>query len=224
MDEIEPGIKQEPSPLARLKYEVDESILLNKCENLDPLDFFHILESRKSGRICSKLTIQELGKLFFYSCRVKSSVRNEIGLEIQERNVPSAGALHSIDCFVSKLDSPDWYVYNSYKHSMDRLKLCHTRSIETHKKECFSILPEMQSGYLIWYVCDIGRMESKYVNPESLAFRDSGVLSGTHNLLATALGLPFCIAGRLGYQEAADLSDERHLIGVGTAIVGGERI
>lgn len=221
MNEIEPKNKAQILPLSRLEYDVVESILLDGFDDVESPLFFQILESRKSRRSCRELDLFSLGKLFFLSARVKSSELNETGLQIQKRNVPSAGALHSIDCFVSKIGSPDWYVYNPYKHSFDRLSLNEPDLIEAHKQECFNFLPGMQAGYLIWYVCDIERLKSKYENPESLMYRDSGVLSGIQSLIAEALGLPFCLVGRLGYEEASKLSDKRDLIGAGAAIVGG---
>lgn len=223
MERIEPTIKSKICPLSRVEYDVVDSVLLGGIDNENAIEpgFFKVLETRESRRACYEIDFLSLGKLFFLSSRVKSSGISSHHLQVQKRNVPSSGALHAIDCFVSKSNSSDWYVYNPNKHSLDRVKLTQKRLIEFHKNECFNFLPEMQAGYLIWYVCDIERMRSKYENPESLAYRDSGVLSGIQSLIAESLGFAFCMVGRSGYKEAAEFSNERDLIGVGSAIVGG---
>lgn len=223
MEWIEPTIKSKISPLPRLEYDVVDSILLDgfDSDNATESAFFSVLETRESRRTCYEIDSLSLGKLLFLSSRVKSSGISSDRLQVQKRNVPSSGGLHAIDCFVSKSNSNDWYVYNPSRHTLDRLRLSQKRLIEFHRNECFNILPEMQGGYLIWYVCDIERMRSKYENPESLAYRDSGVLSGIQSLIAESLGFAFCMVGRLGYKEAAGFSNKRDLIGVGSAIVGG---
>lgn len=59
-------------------------------------------------------------------------------------------------------------------------------------------LIDMNGALLIALVCEPGKAAAKYENPESLVWRDAGVVLGYMSIAAEALGLSFCPLGLLG--------------------------
>lgn len=219
----EPRIREQTLSNQIFEFEISYSIKLFHKEMPKSPSFLEVLESRKSERCFQPLAFGELGELFYYSCRTKQSETNEAGLLIEKRNTPSPGALHPILCLVTQLSSSEWFVYNSKTHSFD----CPTfkePEIELFKQQCFEMIPNSGNAYLIWYVYDYEKLSAKYKNPDSLALRESGVLSATQGIIAQALGFSFCILGIMGRDVASKLSNERSLIGVGAVLVGGASI
>lgn len=219
----EPKIKKKIMPQERIKYPCTNSIALH-CPTETPADFLEILERRCSRRQLGYVSLEELGSLFFLSTRTKSLERGGLGLTVEKRNYPSAGALHTIDCFVTGFNESYWYVYNPIKHTLDQISSAKSTELDDFKARCQSMLPDVATGYLIWYLCDIDRLSSKYENPASLAFRESGSISAVQSLVAEYLGLSYCMLGLHGNEYVKYLSHKRQLMGVGTAVIGGSVI
>lgn len=70
------------------------------------------------------------------------------------------------------------------------------------------------------FAAEFGKTAAKYRYPESLVWRDAGVLQGALTLTATALGMSFCLLGITGNPWIGDLADQGQLMGVGAAIFG----
>ena len=89
-------------------------------------------------------------------------------------------------------------------------------------KDCRQVLPEA-AGTAIVFAGDMNRVAARYERPESLLWRDGGVLLQTLALVATAFRLAFCPLGILGTAaiEAVGLAD--HLTAVGVAMIGRPR-
>lgn len=213
-------LKDNIFPTTSVKYNVISSLALPSNGKVSSNIFSEIIENRSSKRDFLAIELEELGPLFYLSSRTKETTINDYGLVIEKRNTPSCGSMHTLDCIVSRLDSNYWYVYNSLNHTLDLLDI-DTSTINRFKLKCRDLIECSDSGYLIWYVCDLERLNCKYENPESLALRESGVLAATQALIAESYGLSFCILGLMGWQEAIALSDQRNLCGVGVAVVGG---
>lgn len=214
----EASVKDEIFPLDPVKFNTSDSILLDSLSASDSQPLATLLEARQSRRDLSTISIQELGPLFYLSSRSKYSQINDIALKVEKRNIPSCGALHTISCVVSKFNSDDWYLYNPYSHSFDKL-IVDVKAINGFKRECQELI-NTRAGFLIWYVCDFERLSCKYKHAESLALRESGVISATQNLLAEDMGFKFCMLGLSGFEHAVVLSEERRLLGVGAAAIG----
>lgn len=213
-------VKDKVVPVEPIKYDARSSISLPSHGRVNSNIFSEVIESRYSRREFSNIELEQLGPLLYMSSRTKETMTNDCGLIIEKRNSPSCGAMHTIDCIVSKIGSDKWYIYNSHKHSFDQLDV-DTVIINEFKQECRKLIDCSDSGYLIWYVCDLDRLSCKYDNAELLALRESGALAATQGLIAESYGLGFCILGLLGCREAKVFSNQRNLLGVGVAIVGG---
>jgi hypothetical protein len=216
----EAKVKDEIIPLEPFKYNVLTRLNLPSYDNDDSNTFLEVIESRSSRRDFSNIPLQKLGPLFYFSSRTKCSTTNDYGLVIEKRNSPSCGAMHTIDCMVSKFESDIWYVYNSRSHTFDRLNV-NASLLKQFKRECKALIDCSDSAYLIWYVCDMDRLNCKYENAESLALRESGALAAIQSLIAENYGLAFCMLGVIGGDQAKIFSNQRNLVGVGVAVVGG---
>ncbi len=221
MTDFEPTVRDIICPPQKPPFQVTSSLQLTPHIPSNSCTFLDILESRCSRRVLGKLSFDKLGEFLYLSCRTKQRYKSHQGLTIEKRNSPSAGALHSIECVISGPDENRWFAYNSVKHSLDEIEVENMEKLLRYKKECFNLLDGPQEGHLIWYVCNFSKLSAKYTNCHSLAYRDSGALSGTHSLVAEFLGLPFCILGKSGYEEAQYLSNQCNLMGAGIAILGG---
>jgi hypothetical protein len=76
-------------------------------------------------------------------------------------------------------------------------------------------------GQLLWFCANVEKINAHYEHPESLIWRDAGVLLGVMALVAEALKLNFCPLGISGepYLSAA-FGTLGRLEGVGGAILG----
>ncbi|WP_251359109.1 hypothetical protein [Kangiella sp. TOML190] len=216
----EPVIREAIKVRAPFKWDVISTIELKYKQCDIDKSFRRVLEERHSERNFTKVGIEEVGKLFYLVNRTKSQWTNEYSQPVEKRNYPSPGALHSIYCLISSINDDGWYLYNSRNNSFDLLKI-DTPELACFKKNCFKMLAEIKSGYLVWYLCDTNKLSSKYKNITGLAFRESGAISAIHSLTAEAIGLSFCMLGIHGNDAAQSISSECELLGVGAAIVGG---
>lgn len=216
----EAKIKDEIIPVEPFKYDVSTRLNLPVSVNAASNSLLEVIESRYSRREFSSISLENLGPLFYFSCRTKYSTINDYGLVIEKRNSPSCGAMHTIDCIVSKFESDIWYVYNSRSHTFDQLNI-NTSSLKQLKQECKALINTTDSAYLIWYVCDMDRLSCKYENAQSLALRESGALAAIQSLIAENYDLAFCMLGIMGGDKAKIFSNQRDLMGVGVAVVGG---
>ncbi|WP_125911842.1 hypothetical protein [Kiloniella majae] len=213
-------IRDNVTPLEAIKYNIISRVKLPYFTDTTLKSFTKVIESRQSRRTFSNIELEQLSPLFYQSSRTKKSMVNELGLTIEKRNTPSAGAMHTIDCIISKFELDTWYVYNSRCHTFDLLNI-DTTIPSQFKLKCKKIIDCPNSAYLIWYICDLDRLNCKYKNAEFLALRESGALASTQSLIAENFDLAFCMLGLMGRKQANTLSNQRNLLGVGTAVVGG---
>ena len=213
-------VKDEVVPVAPVKYDVKSSVILPSQGAISSDIFSEVVEARCSRRDFLEIQLEELGPLFYLSSRTKETTTNDYGLVVEKRNSPSCGAMHTVDCIVSRFSGDGWYVYNARNHSFDLLDV-DASIVNQFKLECRKSIECSDSGYLIWYVCDLERLSCKYENAEFLALRESGALAATQGLIAGSYGLGFCILGLMGCQEAKAFSNQRNLLGVGVAVIGG---
>jgi hypothetical protein len=110
-------------------------------------------------------------------------------------------------------------IYNAQYHSFGVRDLPNSviKKAVSQVNECLST----QAGTVFWFVADLAR-SSRYSNPESLVWRDSGALLATIGFVAESLNLNCC---GLGLHEIPILRRFLHLnesvIGVGGCIVSG---
>ena len=184
-------------------------------------DFLNTLDSRKSTRDFIRTDLKDLYPLFHHSNRTKKVMKDPFGNKLEGRNYPSPGALCSIHCILSPLNSQEWFVYNPSIDAFDEIEII-DEDIYKFKEVCGELINVNKDAWLIWYVCDTDLLNLRYENSETLAFRESGHISATQSLVAEYLGLGFCALGFTGYHLAGKIANDRRFIGVGTSLVGNK--
>lgn len=212
-----PQPKQRWEAISPFVWPVKESQRLPRVTNDSDSCFSHVLEQRRCSRVFGALDLVSLSKFLYYSCRTKERDINNNGAVIERRPVVAAGGFHVVSCLINLPEKKQWYLYNPTKHSLDRLDLLLLKSVAGDAR---TFIQNADKAVLIWYIGDMTRLRSKYVNPDSLIWRDAGALLATQSLVAEWLHLSFCPLGLTGEAEARLISKQRELVGLGFALVG----
>ncbi len=216
-DLLEPVPKLNPTPISRWKPEGKHSFLLQRLAGARPEEpFLDVLHKRECRRKFSPASPARFGELLHLAHSAKSSYINDAGFEVEQRNVISSGALHAIHILFNQPSQPNWYWYDPHTHSAIEVAL--PRSVLADKARDF--FNSSTAATVIWYVADLDLISAKYDNPLSLVWRDAGAVQSVHSLISEHIGLAYCPLGISGMAEAALLSDERQLQGMGLALVG----
>ncbi len=178
------------------------------------------LDTRHSQRTFAPVPEALLGALLWYTARTKESAPSPLGFQVEHRPTPSAGAIHPIHLVIQLTDEGSWARYNPQEHSLDLLTKGDSL-LQPLVDYSERVVPR-GGGHLILSVAEPGKTAAKYENAESLIWRDAGILQGSLALVATALGLNYCLLGITGNPWVAHLSDQGKLQGVGMAILGAE--
>jgi SagB-type dehydrogenase family enzyme len=189
-----------------------------KLQSLD-----QVLNARKSRReFRVPLTFQQLGDLLWHSSRVRESRRLVGNTMWTSKPSPSGGGCHPIQLIVLRapilknvllIYDPEHHVFGVHELPDSKfLRRC-LREVE----KCLKI----HNGTVLWFVADLARSGTRYRNPESLAWRDSGALLATIGLVAESMGIECC---GLGLHDIPSLRRflkmDQSVIGVGGCIVG----
>ena len=134
------------------------------------------------------------------------------------RPSPSAGAIHPIDVLLVHGTSRV-FRYAPLTHQLEILRVSDPAALRSFVRDCHQILPEAL-GTAIVLVGDMNRVATLYERPESLLWRDGGVLLQTLALVATAYRLAFCPLGVLGNAVVDALTLPEQVAAVGVALIG----
>jgi SagB-type dehydrogenase family enzyme len=185
-----------------------------------PLD--HLLAIRQSRRdFKAALTLQQLGDLLWHSSRTRHTERVAGNTLWISKPTPSGGGCHPIQMLVLRAPvlEDKLLLYDSDHHAFGVREMPNPKLIQQSLREVDRCL-ESHKGTVIWFVADLARTGARYKNPESLAWRDSGALLATINLVAEGMGLNCC---GLGLHEIPSLRKSLKLedwtIGVGGCIL-----
>jgi hypothetical protein len=214
-----PFPKTEVDQVAPFKWPVKSIQKLGRAKSVARRDFLDVLSNRKTRRSFSAIDETDLGEFLFLANRTISRYQNEVGVDIEHRPAPSAGGLHAVQCLVHQPLDTDWGRYNPFHHQIDRL-LIDSDLVNSLPKKARAFFPNASSATVIWYLADMTQLEASYFHPESLAWRDAGVLNAMHALVAAYLGYAYCPLGITGIDEAHCISGQRKFMGVGLALVG----
>lgn len=107
--------------------------------------------------------------------------------------------------------------YNPFIHCLEFIEI--KGCIEGIQKRIAQLLDPGQGTTMI-FAADMEKISSVYENPESLVWRDSGVLLGGLSLAAEAIGLAFAPLGFSGDDIVRTVLPEERFMGVGGCIVG----
>jgi len=184
-----------------------------------PLD--QVLDTRQSRRdFKAPLTFQQLGDLLWYSSRTRHTARVAGNTLWSSKPSPSGGGCHPIQLLV--LQAPvlknKLLLYDSDHHVFGVREVPNLKLILQEIDRCL----ETRNGTVIWFVADLARSAARYRNPESLAWRDSGVLLATIGLVAEGMRLECC---GLGLHDILSLKRflkfNQNVFGVGGCIISG---
>jgi hypothetical protein len=126
--------------------------------------------------------------------------------------------MHPIHILVGASCAP-WRRYDQVEHALVELRGSEANAdlVRQRAAELFDV----DRGLVLALVAEPGKTGSKYVNPESLVWRDAGVVLGYMSMVAEVLGLSFCPLGITADTELADLLGTTTLLfGAGLAVLG----
>ncbi len=214
---LEPVPKKNPAATLRWKPTGKHSFKLQRLvEGQQDEMFLNVLHRRECRRQFCTASPARFGELLYLTHSAKNSYVNDAGFEVEQRNVISSGALHAVHILFNHPSQPNWYWYDPHTHCATELDL--PRNVLAEQARDF--FSSSRLATVIWYVADVELISAKYDNPETLIWRDAGAVQSMHSLISEQIGLAYCPLGISGIVEAALVSNERQLVGVGLALVG----
>ncbi len=185
------------------------------------VDVFALLDGRRTHRHFRPLTARDLSTFLWYSARTRFAHLDDSGRRFESRPAPSAGGCHPHDLLIirPRPGNIEASVYDSRAHALARLKrpLSGLRRFVSHVAD--AVPPEQ--GTIVWLVAQPQRTQNYYRFPESLLWRDAGVLLGVMAVVADALNRAFCPVGATGDPHVGHLLGTRpSAYGFGGAILG----
>lgn len=160
------------------------------------IDLARLLEERESRRTFSvPLSDESLGAFLWFVCRNRSSRPSQFGFDQESRVHPSAGGMHPVHVLVGSEGGP-WLRYDPIEHSLAEVSAS-AQSQEVTREQASALL-DLGKSALLALLVEPGRTSAKYEHPESLVWRDAGVVLGYMSVVAEALQMPFCPLGLTG--------------------------
>lgn len=181
--------------------------------------FDEIVATRRSTREFGPLALEPLGYLLNLTCRVHQLGMEALGFPLSFRPALSAGAIHPVHLVLTGPNFPGWWRYDPEHHALSQVPSL-IDSVVVRK--AMDEVVETSAATLILFVAEPGKTAAKYADPESLIWRDAGVLLGFLAMGSEALGLSFCPLGVTGEPWASQLLSQPGLVGVGAALVGAQ--
>jgi hypothetical protein len=185
------------------------------------LAFDDVLERRRTCREFRQIDrgelLQLLGYTLWWSARVQQSLPPEGGAPRSLRPAPSAGAVHPVHIVVQLPQESAGYRYDPARHALAQLPM---GAAVTHARRAAEQIYPACAAALLLFIAEPGLTAARYEAPESLVWRDAGVLQGVMAVAAAATGAGFSLLGLTGDAFAAGLIGQRDVHGVGMAYLG----
>lgn len=182
-------------------------------------DFYSVIENRKSTRDFSRITFNQLEEMLFHISKITSINIDKYNYITTKRTVPSAGARHPIDILVSLPEKQrKLNYYNPLDHSLNELCVEDSKLVNFYSKINENL--NLENACIIWFAIQINKTASKYNNPESLYWKDTGILLYHIQLISSYLGLKSCPLGTLASEAFNQLFEEDTLISGGGILIG----
>lgn len=185
--------------------------------------FIDVLFKRRSYKNLTSCENKKVSEVLFYCMRIHEITNDITGTITSKRICPSAGARHPIDIFVSlpeKLNERELFYYNPIDHSLNELVL-DKKNVVTFLEDINSTL-FLNDAYLFWFSIQVEKTGSKYLNPESLYWRDTGCLLYAIQLISTYIGLSSCPIGTLASDSFHKLFLSDSLFSGGGILIGNK--
>ena len=180
------------------------------------VNFFDILEQRRSKLPSTALATSDLARLLWHSARTTGLARDSVGIDRGERPYPSAGGLYEGQLLV--VDGDAVWLYDGIHHAL--------RAVTVPPELVFAFKDELSAfsardATALVVVAHACTLDLAYENATSLLWRDAGGQLNTIHLVASAMGLPSKQLGILGFDLVKGLSSTcGNLIAAGVMIVG----
>jgi len=212
-----------PRTLPFYDFQISAVLAIPKPKRRKWLPLDRVLDGRQSRRdFKASLTFQELGDLLWYSSRTRHTTRLAGNTLWASKPSPSGGGCHPVQMLVLRAPvlGDKLLLYDSDHHVFGVRELLNAKLLHKCLREVDECL-ETHNGTVIWFVADLARSGTKYRNPESLAWRDSGAILATIGLVAEGMGLECC---GLGLHDIPSLRRffklSKSVIGVGGCVIG----
>jgi len=191
-----PAPKEAEDTVAAFLFPSKNRIFLPRPMEPPNVNYFDLVLNRVSKRDFGKLSLEDIGKLLWYSARVLSTFAQDNGYILSHRPSPSAGARHPLEILVCRDAAlPSIEYYNPFDHTLNEIDLM-PNEINRFVSHIDSCLPIGQ-GTALWFVAQPERTSAKYHHADSLIWRDAGALIYCIQLGCTALNLSSCAVGTL---------------------------
>lgn len=215
----DPKPKSEQKNFTPFLYPIKDKISLQRnFENVDK-DFLEVISNRSSAREFTNFTQLDLERLLHYCCQIKYIDFDETGFLLTKRTTPSAGSRHPVDLLISMPNNVRTLsYYNPIDHTLGELEIERTRL-----DNFFSMINEnlpIRNACIVWFSIQTDKTASKYDNPESLYWRDAGVLIYALQLIVTYLGFNSCPLGTLATISFEKLFHNKTLLSGGGILIG----
>ena len=192
----------------------------------------HILENHQTYREQGKIDIsaQTIGEFLYRSVRIKKQSKGN-DYERAYHPYPSCGALNEIEIypFVYSCDgiSPGAYRYDALAHELEHLSLMNSKVELILKKAQSTLKMNTIPQIVIVLAAKFQRMMWKYEsNAYALILKNSGIISHTMYLVATAMNLAPCGIGGGSSDDFCDAigTDYWEETSVGEFVLGSKSI
>ena len=177
-----------------------------------------VIEGRRTQRSFGHVSLTQLSQWLWLTGRVMAVGHSEYGFPLTQRPVPSAGAIHPIHIVLSLSDQDGWQLYLPDMHALTPLLI--SEQTRSEIRDELSPVIDIQNGIAVRFIAEPGKTSAKYVNADSLIWRDAGALVGQMALVAEALACNFCPMGITGHDWCARFILEGRLAGTGVAVFG----
>lgn len=149
--------------------------------------------------------------------------RHVLGPELGDRFLAppaSAGALHAVRVIVASLKGqPRAFAYDPIGDAIERLRLKRIEGLQDFRDQVTSCIPEAR-GFALGLLGDAVMAGEAYREPESLLWRDAGVLIQTISMVACAEGHAACALGVHGRGLVSALGLEGQFLALGAVLIG----
>ena len=193
---------------------------LKKPKSIPKVDLFKTLQQRESRRSFGEVTKEQLSVLLWSCCHPTKRFKSKTGLYWEHRPVPSAGGKHPVEVIVINPTNSGWEpaLYDPIAHC-----LCYFEYSDEVFQDLICDVDDtlaIQNGTVLCLAANFSKVRAAYHNPESLVWRDVGILIGYFTIVAEAIQLSCCPIGITGEPSLSLMLDSPSTIGVGGLIIG----
>ena len=205
------------------EYSCHEKIWLDPPAAKPEKDVFTVLEQRQTRRDFQLLSYDEISHLLWYSIKRRSAIIDHGRYIWQHAATPSAGGCYPIDILIIGTSgrADGVFYYDPIGHVLAQISEPDEEAREKLVQVAMECSAAKSLGTLFWFAAQFSRTNSRYQNPDSLIWRDSGALLATIGIVAEALSLNCCGLGATGNPSLSRMVNASDLIvGTGGCIVG----